>query len=89
LQIELGLKQAGFKDIRITPEEKDFIYSDEEQYWMSLWSAGIRRQLEKLTPASLEQAKVEVFRKLQTVRKPDGFHKVNRALFAFATKPVS
>jgi ubiquinone/menaquinone biosynthesis C-methylase UbiE len=89
LQIEFGLKQAGFKDIRITPEEKDFIYSDEEQYWMSLWSAGIRRQLEKLTPASLEQAKVEVFRKLQTVRKPDGFHKVNRALFAFATKPVS
>lgn len=88
-QIETALQQAGFRDIRITVEEKEFIYADEDQYWSSLWSAGIRRQLEKLTPALLEDAKSEVFRKLQTVKKPDGFHKVSRALFAFGTKPVS
>jgi O-methyltransferase / aklanonic acid methyltransferase len=85
-QIETALQQAGFKAIRSTVEEKEFIYADEEEYWSSLWSAGIRRQLEKLTPALLEQAKSEVFRKLQTVKKPDGFHKVSRALFAFGTK---
>jgi hypothetical protein len=89
LQIETALQQAGFKNIRITVEEKEFIYADEKQYWSSLWSAGFRRQLEKLTPELLEQAKSEVFRKLQTVKKPDGFHKVSRALFAFGTKPVS
>ena len=88
-QIEMALKQAGFHNIRIIIEENDFIYADEEQYWSTLWSAGIRRQLEKLTPAMLEQAKSEVFRKVQMVKKPDGFHKVSRALFAFATKPVS
>jgi len=85
-QIETALQQAGFKDIRVAVEEQDFIYTSEEQYWSSLWSAGIRRQLEKMTPGLLEEAKSEVFRKFQTFKKPDGFHKVNRALFAFATK---
>jgi ubiquinone/menaquinone biosynthesis C-methylase UbiE len=89
LQIETALQQAGFKDIRITVEEKDFTYASEEEYWLSLWSAGIRRQLEKMTPAVLEEAKSEVFRKLQAVKKSDGFHRVSRALFAFGTKPVS
>jgi len=86
LQIETALQQAGFDAIRITIEEKEFIYADEEQYWSTLWSAGIRRQLEKLTPAALEQAKRDVFQKLQEFKKQDGFHKINRALFAFGTK---
>jgi SAM-dependent methyltransferase len=54
LQIETALQQAGFKHVRITVEEKEFIYADEEQYWSSLWSAGFRRQLEKITPELLE-----------------------------------
>lgn len=87
-QLETALHQAGFQDIRITVEENDFVYASEEEYWLSLWSTGIRRHLEKITPVLIEQAKSEVFRKLQTVKKPDGFHKVNRALFAFGTKPA-
>jgi ubiquinone/menaquinone biosynthesis C-methylase UbiE len=89
LQIETALQQAGFKNIRITVEEKDFIYASEEEFWLSLWSAGIRRQLEKMTPAVLEQAKSEVFRRLQAVKKLDGFHRVSRALFAFGRKHSS
>jgi O-methyltransferase/aklanonic acid methyltransferase len=88
LQIETALQQAGFEDVRITVEENDFIYASEEQFWLSLWSAGIRRQLEKMTPELLEQAKSEVFRKLQMLKQPDGFHKVSRALFAVGTKPA-
>ena len=87
LQLETVLRQAGFEDIRITVEENDFIYASEEEFWLSLWSAGIRRQLEKMTPELLEQAKSEVFRKLQILKEPDGFHKVSRALFVFGTKP--
>lgn len=85
-QLETALQQAGFAEIQITVEEKDFVYASEEEYWLPLWSAGIRRQLEKMTPALLEQAKSEVFRKLQTVKKSDGFHKLSRAVFAFGTK---
>ena len=85
-QLDTALHQAGFQNIRITVEENDFVYASEEQYWQSLWSAGIRRQLEKMTPALLEQAKSEVFRKLQAIKKPDGFPKLSRALFAVGTK---
>ena len=88
LQLETTLRRAGFADTQISVEEIDFVYADEEQYWSSLWSAGFRRQLEKITPDLLEQARSEVFQKLQTFKKPDGFHKLNRALFAFATKPA-
>jgi O-methyltransferase/aklanonic acid methyltransferase len=88
LQLETALRDAGFSNIQITHEEKDFVYVSEEDFWQSLWSAGIRRQLEKMTPAGLEQAKSDVFQKLQTVKKQGGFHKVNRALFAFGTKPA-
>ena len=88
LEIKTALQQAGFENIRITVEEKDFVYADEDQYWSLLWSAGIRRRLEKMTPELLEQAKNEVFQKFQTFKKRDGFHKLNRALFAFGTKPA-
>jgi len=85
-QLDTALHQAGFQNIRITVEENDFVYGSEEQYWQSLWSAGIRRQLEKMTTALLDQAKSEVFRRLHAIKKPDGFHKLNRALVAFGTK---
>ena len=85
-QLDTALHQAGFQNIRITVEENDFVYASEEQYWQSLWSAGIRRQLEKMPPALLDQAKSEVFRKLLAIKKPDGFHSLNRALFAVGTK---
>jgi ubiquinone/menaquinone biosynthesis C-methylase UbiE len=86
LQIETALQKAGFEDIHITVEENDFIYASEEEFWLSLWSAGVRRQLEKMTPELLEQAKSEVFEQLQMLKQPDGFHKVSRALFAIGTK---
>jgi ubiquinone/menaquinone biosynthesis C-methylase UbiE len=88
LQLETALQQAGFTAIRITVEEKDFAYASEEEFWLSLWSSGIRRQLEKMTPSVLEQAKNDVFQKLQAMKKPDGFNKTMRALFAFAKKTV-
>jgi len=87
--LETALRQAGFADIQIALEEKDFVYRSEEQYWSSLWSAGLRRQLEKMTPELLEKAKSEVIRKFQAFKQPDGFHKMNRALFAIGTKPSS
>ena len=85
-QLETALHAAGFTEIRIAVEEKEFVYANEDEYWLSLWSAGIRRQLEKMTAEILDRAKRDVFLRLQEVRKPDGFHKVQRALFAFGMK---
>jgi O-methyltransferase/aklanonic acid methyltransferase len=88
LQLETALRQAGFADPKISVEEKDFVYADADQFWSSLWSAGFRRQLEKMTPDVLEQARSEVFQRFQRFKEPDGFHRPNRALFAFGTKPA-
>src|SRR6185436_4342897 len=82
LQLETALRLAGVADHQIPVEEKEFVYRSEEQYWSSLWSSGFRRQLEKMAPNSLEEAKSEVIRKFQAFKQPDGFHKVHRALFA-------
>ena len=87
LQLETALRQAGFANTQISVKEKDFVYADEEQYWSSLWSSGWRRQLEKMTPELLEQARSAVFQKVQKFKKPDGFHKLNRTLFTLGTKP--
>ncbi|MGE5213442.1 MAG: hypothetical protein ACM3NN_07105 [Nitrospirota bacterium] len=38
-------------------------------YWLSLWSAGWRRQLEKLERIKLDQAKRDVYFKLQEFKK--------------------
>ena len=88
LQLETALRQVGFANTQISVKEKDFVYADEEQYWSSLWSSGWRRQLEKMTPELLEQARSAVIQKLQKFKKPDGFHKLNRVLFAYGTKPA-
>ena len=88
LQLETVLRQSGFADIQITVEEMEFVYRSEEQYWSSLWSSGLRRQLDKMTADLLEQAKSEVIRKFQGFKQPDGFHKLNRALFACGRKPT-
>ena len=69
-------------------KENIFVYADEDQYWSSLWSAEMRLRLEKMTPELLQQAKKEVFRKLQALKQPYGFHSASRALFAFGKKPV-
>ena len=73
LQLETALRLASFADIQITVEEKDFVYRSEEQYWSSLWSSGLRRQLEKMTADLLEQAKREVIRKFKHLNSPMDF----------------
>lgn len=88
LQLETALREAGFSDIRVTSEEKDFVYVSEEHHWQSLWSTGIRRQLERMAPATLDQAKSDVALKLRATKNADGFHKINFALFAYGRKPV-
>jgi len=42
--------------------------------------AAIQKRREEGVPA--------VFQKFQKFKTPNGFHKLNRALFAFATKPA-
>ncbi len=86
LQLETVLRQSGFADIQIAVEEKEFVYHSRNSIGLLSGRPVYGAKLDKMTTNLLAQAKSEVIRKFQTFRQPDGFHKLNRALFAFAKK---
>ena len=82
------MSDSGYSDILVIPEEGDFVYSNEEEWWGTLWSHGGRRPLEKMPPDVLERFKTDVIEKLQMHNKQsDGIHQILRALFTISVKP--
>ena len=88
-RLEAALQQAGFVDICITVEEADFVYAQDEEWWLSLWSHGVRELLEQLEAPALAQVKADMLRRVLALKQADGIHTPFRALCAVATKPVS
>jgi len=86
-KLETALQQSGFANIEISMEEHDYIYSSDEEWWLSLWSHGVRRRFEQLEAPELEKFKADMLRKVQVMRQPDGIHTLWHALFALAHKP--
>jgi SAM-dependent methyltransferase len=86
-RLEAALQQAGFAQRHIMSEDGDFTYSQEEEWWVSLWPGGIRRQLEAMAAPVLEQAKTEACQQMQVFKQADGIHTLWRILFALGTKP--
>lgn len=84
--LEAVLQQAGFKDIEITVEDAEFISTDEEAWWSSLWSTGLRRFLEQMAVPVLQECKNDMLRKVQEFKQQDGIHNVRRALIAIGNK---
>ncbi len=85
-KLETALQQAGFGNIEISMEEHDYVYSTDEEWWLSLWSHGIRSRFEQLEAPDLERLKADMVRKVQVMKQTDGIHTVFRALFARAQK---
>lgn len=88
-KLETALQQAGFEDIEINIEDHDFVYADDEEWWLSLWSHGIRSRFEQLEAPALETLRAAMLRKVQVLKQPDGIHTLFRALFAVGRKPYS
>jgi ubiquinone/menaquinone biosynthesis C-methylase UbiE len=87
-RLEVALRQAGFADIHISIEEADFVYTQDEDWWLSLWSHGIRRRLEPLEAPILARVKADMLRKVHVLKQTDGIHTLFRACCAVGTKPV-
>lgn len=85
--LEAALQQAGFVDIEITTATADFVYAQDEEWWLSLWSHGIRRRLEQLEAPVLAQVKVDMLRRVRALKQADGIHNQFRAHCAVGTKP--
>jgi len=91
--LEAMLASAGFENIQIFSEAKEFVYSTNEEYWLTLWSHGMRGLVERIEQANgkegLEKFKSDVFRKADVLKKDDGLHRMFSALIGLANKPQS
>lgn len=84
------LVSAGFADIDILSESKEFTYRDENEFWAALWSHGARRELEaiekRLGTDGIQRFQAEASLQLKTIQQSGGINEVFSVLFGFATK---
>jgi len=85
-----ALDAAGFRDIRVTLEAHDFVYTDENDWWGALWTHWTRMALERIEQANgaegLALFKRDIFGRLQAMRQADGIHQLFPALLGMADK---
>jgi SAM-dependent methyltransferase len=86
-RLESVLERSGFVDIHTRVEEADFVYSRDEEWWLSLWSHGFRQRLERLDAPTLARVKAELMLKVQALKQADGIHNVYQAYCAVGTRP--
>ena len=81
------LAQAGFYNIKISEESKQFYYKDEETWWLEQWSHSGRapfEMIEKMGTDVLNNFKKDIFNELQKDENEIPFDAV--ALFSYAEK---
>jgi ubiquinone/menaquinone biosynthesis C-methylase UbiE len=84
--LERLLSEAGFENIRVIEEEADFVYVNEEEWWATMWTLGLRGTMEEMGTTILERFKREIFERIQAFRQPDGFHILFRVLCTLGVK---
>ena len=89
-----GLKEiismASFDNIQIFSETAEFVYKTEEEFWSTLWSHGARGTLEKIEQETgtdgLQKFKLDVFKKMSSIKQNDGLHQLVPVHIGLATK---
>jgi ubiquinone/menaquinone biosynthesis C-methylase UbiE len=81
------LKRAGFTEIDVFTEEKDWVCADAEEWWSAMWSISGRAGLERLDGTALDSFKAEAFRQIHARDWPEGIRCRLQAHFALATRP--
>jgi ubiquinone/menaquinone biosynthesis C-methylase UbiE len=84
--LEKALELADFADIRIYQEESELVYRDEEQWWLSLNTLGVRASIEKMDPRAVKQLKAEMDDCIQPLKRSDGIHVLYQVLYALSAK---
>jgi hypothetical protein len=88
--LERELAAAGFRDIRVTLETHDFVYTDDNDWWEALWTHWTRMALERIELVNgvdgLALFKRDIFERLQAMRQADGIHQLFPALLGVADK---
>ncbi len=87
LEIEAVIRGAGFVNVKVIPEEAEFVYEDEDEWWETRWTHGARASLERMGPKIIEKCKADLFARMQLLKQPDGFHVLMRAFYVVGLKP--
>jgi len=84
------LSGAGFTDVRIVADAVRFVYADEQAWWQSMWSHGMRGWLEGLErqqgSTALRQFQQAACAELRAHRAADGFPQTSSVLFGVAVR---
>ena len=71
-EIAKTLGEAGFTQIEVNTEEKEFHYQDADEWWSSLWSHGRRALLERMQAEALDSFREQATKLAQGIRDEKG-----------------
>ncbi len=83
------LEDTGLRNIKVSKENADVIYSTKEEWWEEMWSNAVRvvfEAVEELGDDKFKEFKVEVFNGLEKYKKVYGFHFNMPVIYAFGEK---
>jgi len=85
------LTSGGFENIKILFESEVFTYGSEEEWWSTLWSHGLREDLEmienKMGKDGLQRFQANAFKNIRATQQADGIPQSFSVLFGLAAKP--
>ncbi len=81
------LQKAGFADLKIFNEEKDYYYNKDE-WWDERLSHAGRRAIDRLSSENLTLFKKDVYEKLDQLETDKGVHNKMSILFSYGHKSI-
>lgn len=80
------LANAGWREIGIQSETREFVYAREEDWWQFQFTLGTRAALERLDAATLARFRAEYLAKLRPLYRADGLALRASVIYALAQK---
>jgi ubiquinone/menaquinone biosynthesis C-methylase UbiE len=83
-----ALTKAGFNEIEIFSEDKEFYCAGPDEWWASMWSHGGRALLERMGEETLEDFKKDCYNVVQRMAGEKGIPQLLRVLITRASRPA-
>jgi ubiquinone/menaquinone biosynthesis C-methylase UbiE len=86
---EIILRAAGFEEIQWIRETKEFVSTDEEEWWQQMSAVGWRSLFKKIAhtaPDQLKMIKESIFKDIQTYKSSDGIHFTKSVFYVSGVK---
>ncbi len=85
--VRTALEEAGFKEIKISTQDKLFTYKDKEEWWNEMWANAVRGILEKIEDRGEEyllKFKEDTFEGLEQFRTEEGISFKRSVIYGIA-----